>query len=236
VAHVQDAALGAGGPAATTQQTGAFSTNPTVGNYIIAIAWGWNSNAHNQTPALSDTGGNSYTVPANVYQNQATDLWCIAGLAKVVTSGASFKVTSGGPASGGGGSICVAAAEFSAIPASSPQDGTAAGTTGTSVTVAPGSMTITIGSLVISICTDDNTTYGGSTPTGFTRIAFENDGTNFEVGEGAYAIGPASPTNPSRTVTSAKWAASQFALLTLPTGVLPDFSLFPKAIMQEATL
>jgi hypothetical protein len=137
----------------------------------------------------------------------------------VATSGSSFKVTSGGPATSlsTGPSINVCGAEFSGG-ASSPADGNAVGTTGTSVTIAPGSLSFTANDLVISVSVDDNTTYGGSTPSGFTRSDFQNDGTNFEVGEGIYAIGPTSPTNPSRTITSAKWCSSQFALLAAATG------------------
>jgi hypothetical protein len=213
-ALVQKAALGSVNTAVATASSLAFGANPTVGNWIVIWAWGWTDQTHNQTPALSDTGGNTYTIPTNAYQNQATDLWCICGWTKVATSGASFKVTSGGPATSltNGPSINVCGAEFSGG-ASSAADGNAVGTTGTSVTIAPGSLSFTANDLIVSVSVDDNTTYGGSTPSGFTRADFQNNGTNFQVGEGIYAIGPASPTNPSRTITSAKWASSQFGLL-----------------------
>jgi len=221
IAHVQDAAIGAVSNGAS-QQSGAFGANPTVGNYVVAYAWGWADTAHHHPTAcvFTDTGGNTYTVPAGVFRDQASDLWCAAAYAPVATGGASFKVTATPTGSGGtyNGSVVVCAAEFSGVASSSPLDGSAAGATGTSTTVAPGSMTLTAGSLVVAVGTDDNSTYGGSTPTGFTRVGFQNNGSSFQVGEAVYAIGPTSPANPSRTITSAKWAAAQFALLAAGGG------------------
>ncbi len=193
-----------------SQATGAFATNPTVGNYLIVWAWGWTSSNHG-TVAFSDTGGNVYTVPTGSQQDQTRDLWCAIGFAKVATSGATFKVTCT-PNASSTGSILVVASEFSGGLASGPLDGAAVGTTGTSTSVAPGSLSFTAGDLVVAVSVDDNNTYGGSTPAGFTRVANETNGSTFEVGEAVYAIAPASPTNPARTITSAKWAAVQLAL------------------------
>jgi hypothetical protein len=210
IALVQTAVLGAIGSGAS-QQTGAFAAQPTVGNYLLAWAWGWNGQGGTiGFSAFSDTGANAYTVPANAKQGINNDLWCAVGYAKVATAGASFKVTATATATGG--SVMVVASEFSGVLAASPVDGAAVGITGTTGIPAPGSLAFTAGDLVVAVMARDATTYLGSTPTGFTRAAFQNDGTNFQVGEALYAIGPASPTNPAWATSTTSWGTAQFAL------------------------
>lgn len=203
--------------AATSLASNALASNPTVGNYLTMWGWGWSSattaGSITSTFSVTDTGGNSWTI---YKQALGSDLWVVCGWAKVGTSGSTFKVTMNNMPAGSSGDILLA--EWSGVVGTSPVDGTPTGTTGTSVTVAPGSMAITAGSLVIAVSSDDNTTYGGSTPSGFTRAGFQNNGSSNQVGEGIYAIGPTSPSNPSRTITSAKWAAQQFALLAAAGG------------------
>jgi hypothetical protein len=217
VTWIQNAAIGSTGSGSSIQ-TSAFGSNPTVGNYIVGYCWGWgNTSDHPTSVTFTDTGGNTYAVPTGAFKDQANDLYLAVGYAKVVTSGATFKVTATANGTTAHESVMCCAAEFSGIAASSPEDGAAVGATGTSVTVAPGSKSLTSGSLVVAVMSDDNTSFGGSTPTGFTRVGFQNNGSSFQVGEGIYAINPTSPTNPSRTITSAKWAAAQFALLAAGT-------------------
>lgn len=215
IAHIQDTTLGTATNPTVAAQTGAFGANPTIGNYIVVFAWGWTSAVHTNALAFSDTGGNSYTVPTGAFKDQATDLWCAVGYAKVATSGATFKVTATYNNGISGATINVCAAEFSGVAAASPLDGSAIGATGTSTSAAPGSLSFTSGDLVVAVSVDDNTSYTGSTPTGFTRVQNQSNGTSFEVGEGIYAVAPASPTNPTRTITSAKWCAAQLALLAV---------------------
>jgi hypothetical protein len=221
ILHVQDAALGSAS-AATSQQTGAFAANPTVGNYLVAWGWGWMGSAHDLTPSFSDTaGGNTWVVPANGYQQIALDLWGFLGYAKVAATGASFKISSTGARTATGGSIMVCAAEFSGVASTSPLDGSAVGTTNTTGIPAPGNLTLTSGSLVLGLMTSDQTTYttfGYSTPTGFTRAGMQNDGSTFQVGEAIWAINPTSPSNPSWATGTVKWAAAQFALLAAAGG------------------
>jgi hypothetical protein len=219
ISLVQTAALGSTG-SGLSQQTSAFGANPTVGNYLIAWAWGWNGSNHS-TPTFTDTAGNAWAIPAGGLQEIAADLWLAVAYAKVTATGATFKVTCAEGTAGNFGSIMVVASEFSGIPATSPSDGAAVGATGTTGVPAPGSLTLTSGSLVVALFATDQTTYvtyGYSTPAGFTRAAFQNDGTNFQVGEAIYAIDPSSPSNPSWATGTVKWAAAQFALLATGGG------------------
>lgn len=193
----------------------AFGSNPTVGNYVIAFAWGWSSS----TPAVNnstftDTGGNSWTTYG---QSILNDLWLLVGWMKVATSGASFKTTwNRGGAPWGSPSIIVVQMEVAGIVSSSPVDGTPTGTTGTTGVPAPGSMSFTNGSFVASCFVAGQTTYttfGYATPTNFTRAGFETDGSTYEVGEGSYWLAGTSATNPSYKTGTVKWACQQFALL-----------------------
>lgn len=226
---VQTTTLGATGNG-TSQQTGTFAAQPTVGNYIVAWGWGWSNNAHG-TPAFTDTGGNAYTVPSGAFQHIALDLWSLISYAKVATAGATFKVTLTSNM-GINASVMVVAFEFGGVAATSPLDGTAGGTTGTTGVPAPGSKPLTSGSLVVAGMARNSTTFLGSTPTGFTRAAFQNDGTNFEVGEALYAINPASPTNPAWATSTTSWSASQFALLA--AGAAPAFVARPPSVHGQA--
>jgi hypothetical protein len=108
IALVQTAAIGSTG-SGTSQQTSAFATSPTVGNYLVAWAWGWNSGTHTKTPGFTDTAGNTWVVPTNAYQHQAADCWAVVGYTKVAATGASFRVTSTEPDSGGSSIMVVAA-------------------------------------------------------------------------------------------------------------------------------
>lgn len=217
IALVQTAALGSTG-SGTSQQTSAFASNPTVGNYIVAWAWGWNPATGTTAPAISDTGGNSYTIPTGGFQERTGDLWSVVAWTKVATSGATFRLTVTKAATWSAGSLMIVASEFSGVAAASPLDGTPAGTNSTTGVPAPGSMAVASGSLVAPVMVRDSTTFLGSTPTGFNRVAFQNDGTNFEVGEAIYAINPSSPANPSWATSTTAWAASQFALLAASGG------------------
>lgn len=241
IALVQTAALGSTG-SGTSQQTSAFGAQPTVGNYLVAWAWGWdNSHPTHVSCGFTDTGGNTYAVPAGAFQTIGSDLWVAVGYTKVATAGASFKVTATPVNSPTGylGSLMVVAVEFSGVAGTSPVDGAAVGTTGTTGIPAPGSKTLTAGDLVVALFSSDQTTYttfGYSTPSGFTRAAFQNDGSSFQVGEAIYAIGPASPSNPSWKTGTVNWAAAQFALLAASGGgaaiyVPAPFPGIPPAIL-----
>lgn len=227
IAFVQTGALGSAGTA-TSQQTSIFGTNPTVGNYLVAWAWGWSS-SHQATPAFSDTGSNSWTVPTNAYQQIAADLWCIAGYTKVATSGSSFRITitTTGWTSG---AIMVVASEFSGVASASPLDGSAVGTTGTTGAPAPGSLSFTSGDLLVAVMANDGsgnpTTV--TTPSGWTSVGKQTNGASFEVGDAIYQIAPASPVNPTWNSSTVKWSASQFALKSATTGatVSPASMLF----------
>lgn len=213
IAFVQTATLGSTGSGAS-QQTSAFGSNPTVGNYLVAWAWGWNSTVTHLAShfVFSDTGSNAWS-PLG-FQSLSADLWLIMGYAKVATGSASHKITMTltGESTG---SVMVCGSEFSGVASTSPLDGAAVGTTGTTGIPAPGSLSLTAGDLVLALMTTDQTTYttfGYSTPTGFTRVGMQNDGSTFQVGEAVYAINPSSPTNPAWKTGTVKWAANQFAL------------------------
>lgn len=210
ITFVQKTSLGTSGASSGAVSSGAFGTNPTVGNYIIIWAWGWTSNAGTISPALADTGSNSYTTPANVLQKQSLDLWCTMGYTKVGTSGASFKVSVTPGVNGG--SVCVCGAEFSGLPASAPGDGAPIGTTGTTGAPAPGSMAISAGDLTCAVMTDDDTTTTTpTTPTNFISVQAENSA-SIQIGEAVYVINLASPSNPAwQNFGSFKWGSSQMA-------------------------
>jgi hypothetical protein len=222
IALVQTANLGSTS-GALSQQTLAFGTPPTVGNTIVAWAWGWQGATHNQTPAFSDTGGNAYTVPAGAYQHLAADLWAILGFAPVANTGASFKVTTTQPSSTTSNSIMVVAVEFSGVAATDPLDGAAVGTAPgtTAQTFAPGDLDLTAGSLVAAILSADiaGNPANLTSPSLWSSAARVLDGVTFEVGEALYQLDPATPTNPTWTTTAAAtvWAAIQFALLAEST-------------------
>ncbi len=128
----------------------------------------------------------------------------------------------------------VVGAEFSGIPISSPQDGTAVGQApvAASQIATPGNMTIQAGSLVIAVfaINDDaspvhvngaTTGQPGVAPTGFTALGTQYNGTTFEVGQAAYAIGPTSPSNPGFDISpdpAVVFASSQMALLATGDG------------------
>lgn len=220
---VQTAALGSH-TSATSQQSGAFPSNPTVGNNIGAWCWGQVDGATPTSVTFTDSGGNSYTVPANVFQVKQTTgtirVYFAAGYARVTTSAASFKATAtvNGTA-GGTTTINVCAAEFSGVAATSPLSGTPVGNTSTAAgTFSLGNMTVGAGDLVLCGCTNSDST--GSPPfnftgSGYTSVAkqVDNAGQVFGIGQGLYAIGPTSPTNPAWSDTNNPvWAGGQFAL------------------------
>jgi hypothetical protein len=222
IALIQTAGLGANG-GGSSQQTLSFGVPPTVGNTIVAWTWGWSSAGHGapQASTFSDTGGNSYLIPVGASYGQNFDLWLGVGYARVLTAGASFKVTAT-PNVGSNSSIMVVASEFSGVAAASPVDGGAAvGANGSTGVPAPGNLSFGPGDLLVAVMARDSASFLGSTPTGWNRIAFQNDGAAFSVGEAIYAIDPASPTNPSWATSTTVWGASQFALLAEATGGPP---------------
>lgn len=205
-------AIAAIGNASSLAST-AFGSNPTVGNYVVAWAWGWSSDTH--TPAsiafTDSAGGNTWTT---YHQDIAADLWVAVGWMKVANTGATFKTTITNP--GGSGSNSIVQAELSGVLAASPVDGTPTGTTGTTGIPAPGSMAFTTGSVVIAAFSSDQTTYttfGYATPTNFTRAGFQNDGSGNEVGEAIYWLSGTTPSAPTWKTGTVKWASQQFALL-----------------------
>lgn len=201
----------------TTVSAGTFAANPTVGNYVIAWTWAYSGTttaAGNVT--LSDNiGGNTYTQIGFVQRTQdiANFFWCALFYSRVAATGASFapKVTT--TVSGSG--LCICAAEFSGGAASSPADGAAVTASAATGAPAPGSKAFTAGDLVCAVMVDGNTsgTSTVTTPSGFTSVQQETNGVSFPVGEGVYALAPASPTNPTWNSVAFDWAASQFALL-----------------------
>lgn len=204
---------------ATALSSNSLASNPTVSNYITFWAWGWNSSGHATVPTVSDTGGNSYTT---YFQNRSGDAWALCGWAKVGTSAATFKVSLATGTGWSAGAMDIVIAEWSGVVGTSAVDGTPIGTTGTTGSPAPGSMTITAGSLVCGVMVRDDTAYVGSTPSGFTRAGFQNNGSTNEVGEAIYAIGPTSPSNPTWGNSTNAWAAQQFALLAAAAAANPE--------------
>jgi hypothetical protein len=237
ISFVQTAVLGSTSSGASIQ-TSAFAANPTVGNYLVAWAWGWTSNTTSAAPAFSDTGTNAYTIPTNCFLFQASDLWLAVGYTKVAISGATFKVTITKAAAWVSGSMMCVASEFSGIAATSPLDGTAVGTSPgtTAQSFAPGNLTLASGSLVVAgFCGDVAGNPANLTsPSGWSSAGQQLNGTTFQVGEGVYRINPASPANPtwSTTAAAAKWGAAQFALKTATGGAA--FVARPPLVIGQA--
>jgi hypothetical protein len=224
IAHVQDTGLGTTA-AAGSQQTGAFGSNPTVGNYVVAFAWGApGSGTVNNPVSFSDSAGNTYTIPTNAYQfSSNSGCWCAVGYAKVGSTGASFKVTVTHGSGWTSGIICVVASEFSGVAASSPQDGSAVGqgSTSSASSFSPGTNSYSSTSLVVAVMVNNQGNLITLTdPSGYSVPAHEADGSSFEVGGSAYKIAPSGSQNPtwSQNQSANLWAAAQFGLLAGGSG------------------
>jgi hypothetical protein len=228
MARVQNAALGSASSASVTDSA-AFASNPTVGNYVAVMCWGWNSSHTTGTPTITDNiGGNTYTIPTNGFQAVNNDVWCLVAYAKVAATGAGLKArctTPGGWAANG--SIMVCAAEYSGVAASSPENGSVGTAPGTTAqTFAPGNLTVNSTDLVVAVHASDS----AGNPTNLTSpgapLVSEGrqlNGSTFEAGEGMTATGVTTPSNPTWTTTAAasKWAAAQFALLAASGAASP---------------
>lgn len=197
-------------------QSNALSANPTVGSYLVAWCWGYLSNNTSTAPSFTDSAGNTWNVPANVYQqNTLSQVFFSAAYAKVTASGASFKVTAAPPGTfTAKGSILVA--EFSGVVSASPLDGTPVGaTSGTSANFSLGSMAVSSGSLIIAGCcnSDGSTNVTMATPSGFTLGAAQTDSARIiGIGQAIYGIGLTNPAPSWNDPNIGTWAGSQFAL------------------------
>lgn len=201
--------------AGTSQSSGAFAASPTAGNYVVVWTWGWESAAitASAVTCADNATGNTYTRAA--FQIAPAGGWSALFYAKVVGTVGSFTPT---VSVAGGHVIEACAAEFSGVAPSSPADGAAVGTTGTTGAPAPGSMTFTAGDLIVAVMQDDFSAAATvTTPTGFTSVQKDTDGVSHEVGEGVYALAPSSPTNPTwNSIGATGWGASQLALKAAP--------------------
>jgi hypothetical protein len=219
IAWVQDSTTGETEPTSVSVTTAFGATPPAAGHYIVVWAWGWNSaNPHTAghfTCADNATGGTNTYIQEG-FQSQAGDCWSCMFYATVTNTKANLIVTVT-LTSENTGYVNAVASEFSGVLASTPVDGSAVGTTGSSGSAAPGNLTVAAGDLVCCVVSIDSAT-SVTVPTGFTNPDSANNpivnGSVFQSGGGAYKINPGTPTNPTWTVTSGKWSTSQFALKT----------------------
>lgn len=217
IALVQQTTLGSNG-SATSVATGAFATAPTVGNYVIAWAWvGSKTGANWASTAFSCTDNFSNSYSSIGFSASGNTLVALMYYAKVATTGSAFTVTL---TASNRTKLDVVAAEFSGLVASSPTDN-ALGTTGTTGAPAPGSMTLfNAGDLVIAVMASAAAANPATvtTPSGFTAVATQTNGSTFSVGQAIYAINPGSPTNPTWNSGTVAWGAYQAALLAAAAG------------------
>jgi hypothetical protein len=217
---VRKTTLGAIG-SGTTVSTGAFAANPSVGDYVVAWAWGYSGTtlavAANVTCA-DNIGGNAYTQVGfqSVVRDASNRYWVAMFHAKVAATGANFAPAITTSIAGSGLQVC--AAEFSGVAATAPADGAAVSASApgpSSSSPAPGSKSFAAGDVVCAVMVNAMfvSPQTVTTPSGFTSVQKETDGVNFLVGEGVYAVAPTSPTNPTWNAVADAWAASQFALL-----------------------
>lgn len=205
-------------------QSGAFSANPTVGNYLFCTISSFMSSTG--THSVSDSAGGNTWISAGTFEqsSDASDFervsvfYCL-----VANTGASFKITVA--STGATPEPLFQCSEFSIGAGNTIAVDTPAGATGgnlrltTSLTIA-GSSTATAGELLFGVFGAEGslTTAGISNPCNFngsaagvTSIAFSNDDTTIEGGQHSYVI-----ASGSGTATSFNWTYSSDAALPYP--------------------
>ena len=227
ITWVQDASMGYSTTPSATQATGAFSKNPTIGNYIVVWFWAWDDSAGwtSSDVTCSDNLAthNTYTQVGFVQSGCSVSGFFYA---KVTSTGAGYTpiITVNSLADP---SVSVAASEFSGIAASNPVDGTAVTATGTGSPASVGSMSAKATDLVLAgLSWDEGSAVTIAEPSGWTRSGNALDDAaidpnqDTQYGDAIYQMDPSGPTAPSWTVSGGttsgtdKWCASQVAFLS----------------------
>ena len=221
---VQDASMGYSFSSETSQATGAFSKNPTIGNTIVVWCWAWDAGGWSSSDiTCSDNLAthNTYTQAGFVQNGSAA--FCFF-YANVANTGAGYtpvitvhSVTD--PA------ISVAASEFSGIASSNPIDGTAVTAVGKGTPASLGKMNVKANDLVLAgLSWNEDSAVRITAPSGWTQSGNALDDGAIdpnqytEFGDAIYSINPTSPTAPSWSVSGTSsatdtWCASQLAFL-----------------------
>ena len=208
----------------TSQATGAFSKNPTIGNTIVVWCWAWDAGGWSSSDiTCSDNLAthNTYTQAGFVQNGSAA--FCFF-YANVANTGAGYtpvitvhSVTD--PA------ISVAASEFSGIASSNPIDGTAVTAVGKGTPASLGKMNVKANDLVLAgLSWNEDSAVRITAPSGWTQSGNALDDGAIdpnqytEFGDAIYSINPTSPTAPSWSVSGTSsatdtWCASQLAFL-----------------------
>lgn len=237
--YVQRAAKGkAANPSAgQVQSATAFLRPPAVGNLLVTVAWGWGGTV-NSPGSLSysdNVGGNTWTNHGIWFQSGVGDAYCGIGSCRVAATAGGFapRVTVTGSCT----SVMVVGMEFTnpAVlgTAGFTLDGSPTGRGNVGTSINPGNLTVAVGSLVVAVGAWDATSQTPVAPTGgFFQVDSETNGTTYEVGSAAFALGPNSPSNPTWTQGSGLgFAAGQVAFVAGAGGVYVfDASWFPKQV------
>jgi hypothetical protein len=218
IAFVQTATLGATG-SATSISTSAFSSNPTINNYIIVWTYCQGTGATDFTVSDS-TNLNTYT-PIG-WSSISTQIAVQFFYTKVQHTGSSFTVTV--TTSESAQPLSIVASEFSGIGSIATSAITETGNLAGSGTTAisPGNLNISSGDLVIAICgiweQAGRVTIG--TPASWTQVSLNDYTTDpmqaFLYGQSLYYINPSSPSDPNWSITNSD--GSPFALSQVAFG------------------
>ncbi|MGO8748886.1 MAG: beta strand repeat-containing protein [Thermoguttaceae bacterium] len=242
ITRVQDASMGYSTTSNATQATGAFSKNPTIGNYIVVWFWAWDDSAGwtSSDVTCSDNLAthNTYTQVGFVQSGCSVSGFFYA---KVTSTGAGYTpiITVNSLVDP---SVSVAASEFSGIAASNPVDGTAVTATGRGNPASVGSMSAKATDLVLAgLSWDEDSAVTIAEPSGWTRsgnalddAAIDPSG-DTQYGDAIYQVDPSGPTAPSWTVSGGTtsgtdtWCASQVAFLSANSANVP-LSLSPSSL------
>lgn len=217
VSYVQTTGLTNTGSSETTVTSSGFSFAPTIGNYIVATAWGSGTVSVAST-TFTDSSSNTWTpIKFTLYNPGSGEyMWVAMAIAKVVSTatGLTVKITANVANEWG---ISVAASEFSGL--SGSLDGLAISATGSNTSPAPGNLNFTPGDLIIAAAMDGDSSNPATftTPSGWISMAKNTNG-NDNVGDFIYAI---NLSNPTWVCKSGAWVAMQVALLPTSTGGVP---------------
>ena len=202
ILHVQHPASTLGS-SSTTVQSGAFASNPTVGNRIVVTLSTFEAASTGFT--FSDTAGNTYIVDSTFEQTSIAGNFerVTVASAPVTATGASFKVTATVAVGGTAFDALLTATEFSGIATSSYLDVTpvtaGVGNSTTSITAGPTAAMNQAGNLLIaamaaeSSLTSNSVTNpasitGPTLSTASTSLGVSQDFSTIEGGQHSYAI------------------------------------------------
>ncbi len=184
IAYVQDTGK-VSAEGVNTSTSGAFGTQPTVGNHIIVTGSGWN-NANWDLTAVTDNQGNTYAIDAevNVADNDPPDTprnGAFIASTKIATSSGSHTVTVD-PQDASGNYIEWTAIEFSGLHATTHlhKTGTNSGyaAAGTDASVTASTANTVADCLVVAVCSVSNndSALTLTTPTtGYTAVDVNQD-------------------------------------------------------------